>query len=644
MKVTLFKNFKTVTEPHVVDIDEILKAIKNGKWKDVTESIRHTKDLWYKASDEDSLKMLKNEIAIMKEALPCFIPSGQFTKGVEVEKNGRKYTSYRLDECIEQHSGLFLAEWDFNTRLDALKYRDDLQRDPYIYCAFLSVSGDGVAALVRCTPDIALHPKLYTAFLRRYPNLDPTGRNIGRVRYITYDKDLWINKDAKVWTTVAETKADTTSKIEPQRKGYTDYSKLHLPLEKIRLSEEGEKHYILIRMSNMVGALIRDGFVEEAEGERLLQQEIMKKEGVNKENAFQTIKDGIEHGKTIPTRSAEFKRLSDTPIGLGNNYYKVADVSEEIDNLIENGYERGVTIGYNCCEPLISFRLGYTTYLYAAAAVGKTQFAFQIAVNISMQYGWKWAICSPETGAAHEIYAELASVFAKKSFVNNKGLDLEVKARALDFVHNYFYVIDPKDKSYTVYNFYDEVDAIERETGANIQGTILDPFTEFEWDSSGHRGRIEQYLQQALPFVRKNAAAKHRHHIICTHIANQDIRKVAKEEKWYFPMPTYNDIAGGMEWNKKGFQMIAQWRPLDTNKEPLFNPDTGMPYDKYETIFEVQKTKPKGVGKLGRFSLFYDLMSNNYYELTDFNKRRFAFEKEQAVSLKPNEDFFNENQ
>jgi hypothetical protein len=121
-----------------------------------------------------------------------------------------------------------------------------------------------------------------------------------------------------------------------------------------------------------------------------------------------------------------------------------------------------------------------------------------------------------------------------------------------------------------------------------------------------------------------------------------DVRKVNKEDVWYFPMPTYNNIGGGKEWNRKGFQMIAQWRPLDTNREPLFNPETGMPYERNQTIFEVQKTKPKGVGKLGRFSLYYDWVSNNYYELTDFNKPKYAFEKEVSVSLKPNEDFFNE--
>ena len=643
-KVTMFETFKNVSSPHIVKLDTVLEGIKSGKWKEKVEAIRYLKDVWYKTEDKDAAAQLKKEINELKSQLPFVLPSGKFTKGVEVEKKGKKYTTFRADECIEEHSGYFLVEWDFNTRLDAINFKEDCKKDPYIYCSFLSVSGDGLAALVKCKPSINEHPNLYTAYLKRYPSLDPTCRNIGRGRYVSYDKDIYINEDAKVWNTTAETKADLST-TEAPRKAYTDYAKLNIPLEKIRLSEEGERHFILLKASNMVGALVRDGLVDRAEGTRLLRQEISKKPNVDTENAFQTIEDGIDFGLNIPSRSAEYKRLEQTPVGLGINYYKVSDVSDQIDALIENGYPKGVEIGYNCCEDKISFRLGYTTYIYAAAAVGKTQFGFQGAVNISKQYGWKWAICSPETGAAHEIYAELASIFSKKSFVNNKGLDLEVKAKALDFVHTYFYVIDPKDKIYTIFNFYDEVDAIERETGVIIQGTIIDPFTEFPWDMGDYKGRVEQYLAHALSFIRKNAAAKNRHNVICTHLKQQDVRKVPKEEKWYFPMPTYNDLAMGMEWNKKGFQMIAMWRPLDTNKEPLFNPDTGMPYMENETIFEVQKTKPKGVGRIGRFVLFYDWKSNNFYELTDFNKKRFAFDKEESLSLEniitPNESFLD---
>jgi len=83
-----------------------------------------------------------------------------------------------------------------------------------------------------------------------------------------------------------------------------------------------------------------------------------------------------------------------------------------------------------------------------------------------------------------------------------------------------------------------------------------------------------------------------------------------------------NDIAGGMQWSRKGMMVINVWRcPFGLEDA------NGVPYEPNQVEITVVKAKPKIVGKLGSVTLFYDKLSNRYYEIDDKGKKRFAYEQ-----------------
>lgn len=182
MKISVFpkgfysEKFKKIV-PSVKPIGEIeffdyLNHVKNGYYEDEV--------LNYRAGRID------------KSDLPGVTPSGTFT--------------YRSTKNLKDHSGIIVIDIDKDDQLDTYDYkiiRARFRKDPYIYACHLSCSGDGgLAAYVRIDPtkhlDAFLSLEKYFADNYRVI-IDPSGKDVSRFRYVSYDPDLYINEDSQVW-------------------------------------------------------------------------------------------------------------------------------------------------------------------------------------------------------------------------------------------------------------------------------------------------------------------------------------------------------------------------------------------------------------------------------------------------------------
>jgi len=146
-----------------------------------------------------------------------------------------------------------------------------------------------------------------------------------------------------------------------------------------------------------------------------------------------------------------------------------------------------------------------------------------------------------------------------------------------------------------------------------------------------------------LTRLRQNAHSHNRHNCIITHV--RDMEKMKDGDQRYYPVASPNDVAGGRLWWRKGMQMISVYRPLDIKNQPL-NDDNGEPCLENETHIYIQKSKPKGVGKVGMFKLYYDFKKNKYYEMDSIGMKSYAskFWEDNSVAITPNENFDNEEQ
>ena len=168
--ITVFAHIKEVNNPFYKEIDDVLNDIKKGTNKDYIEKLRLEKD-------KEKRNLLKTKLKSI-----CF--SGKFSSRAAIN-------------CVE-HSGF--ACLDFDDVEDPTCLRDTLEGNDYIYSAFISPSGNGVKAIVKIPAIIKDHKKYYEALCETFDTkLDTKTKDISRVCYESFDENLFINHNSKVW-------------------------------------------------------------------------------------------------------------------------------------------------------------------------------------------------------------------------------------------------------------------------------------------------------------------------------------------------------------------------------------------------------------------------------------------------------------
>ena len=304
---------------------------------------------------------------------------------------------------------------------------------------------------------------------------------------------------------------------------------------------------------------------------------------------------------------------------MRNIIYKAEDVRDSLSTLRNEGVKKGAWTGFDSLFDKYSVKKGSTTYIYAGAHQGKSQFGFELMMNLAEYSDWKWAVYTPETGSPTEVFAELLWVYLRKPFLINEHLTAtdEETEKAISFINEHFYIIDSGLQDLSVEGFYTAVEQIEEDNFITIDGCMIDPFTEIKTDvSSGVRDDIA--IGQVLTKIRKHSAEKDYHTIVTVHTKHQQAKY--KNGVPYVDKPTMNDIAGGMQWSRKGMMVVNVWRcPYGLED------GNGVPYEPNQVEITVVKAKPKIVGKLGTVTLYYDKMKNRYYEYDSQGKKQYAY-------------------
>lgn len=189
MIVSIFKSVKDPNTPFNRNVTEALKRIREGNSRDMIEQLRAM-------SPEDYNKN--------KAALPGVCFNGTFKT--------------RSASGLLKHSGLIILDFDkFNTVDDALKFKNKIKKDKYVFAVWISPSQNGVKLLVRI-PDDALKHKGFFEALKIYfnhPNWDDSGKDVSRFCFESYDPDIYTNYDSELWTEIEEPEAEDVGTKEP---------------------------------------------------------------------------------------------------------------------------------------------------------------------------------------------------------------------------------------------------------------------------------------------------------------------------------------------------------------------------------------------------------------------------------------------
>ena len=153
-----------------VDFFDYLDHVQMGRWQDVVLSVR--------AKKTD------------KKKVPSVTVSGTF-------EDRRRVDNFRT------HSGVIGIDLDIQDNPDLNDKKDALAADPYCLALHHSVGGFGLVWYVKVNPE--KHLDAFQAIEKYLSNtygviVDPSGKDVSRLRYVSFDPDMYINKKSKKWT------------------------------------------------------------------------------------------------------------------------------------------------------------------------------------------------------------------------------------------------------------------------------------------------------------------------------------------------------------------------------------------------------------------------------------------------------------
>lgn len=166
--ISIYKNIHDVNSKQTVDLSVFLDAIQSGKWQDQVLKVRTIKD--------------HDERQQAKKSLPYVTISGIFSENRSVKG-------------LSAHSGFISMDLD-NLGSEVEGVRQLLSKDPYVFACFTSCSGTGLCALFKIDPE--KHREAFDGIadylIKTYQLIvDPSGKDVSRPRYVSYDPDLFHN-------------------------------------------------------------------------------------------------------------------------------------------------------------------------------------------------------------------------------------------------------------------------------------------------------------------------------------------------------------------------------------------------------------------------------------------------------------------
>jgi len=180
--ITIFEKYVKVMEQ--ISLEEMLMRIKlciYGQW--IKPLRRMLKDGNRAAYD------------VAKKTLYAFTPSGKFLGG-------------RKREFLVDYTGIVILDFDYLTQELLREIKAIVNGCEYTLACFVSPSGNGLKVLVSVSTGASDHLKAFLSVQRYYQSLtgvdiDPSGKDITRLCFVSMDEDLYYNPGAVVFDPLA---------------------------------------------------------------------------------------------------------------------------------------------------------------------------------------------------------------------------------------------------------------------------------------------------------------------------------------------------------------------------------------------------------------------------------------------------------
>ncbi len=330
---------------------------------------------------------------------------------------------------------------------------------------------------------------------------------------------------------------------------------------------------------------------------------------------------------------------------MTKKFFKASEFEDEVHSSVNETFEKGWSCGWECGDDYMSFKEGFTSYIYAHPHQGKTVFVTEILIHLAKNEGKMICIYSPETGSKKDIVWNLIQVYTGKRMYGKGAYKISKQEidDALFFINKHFVILEhnpfekKEDKQFarfTVRDIFNQVSLAQKEYNCKIDVLCIDPFNLLDRELEDDRKAIQDYVLSTLSFINSASKTMKMHTILVAHLAGAELITDKDTGIEYMPKPHPSNLAGGQSFWRAGYQMVGLWRP----PFGVVDKKTGYSFPDNALRIFVQKTKPFGVGKIGMFEIFYDTDTHTLYETYgevrfrcgELSKRGIAFNNPSA--------------
>ena len=318
----------------------------------------------------------------------------------------------------------------------------------------------------------------------------------------------------------------------------------------------------------------------------MLRDELVRRFGADRCRVLDFGEDCKDANEHLMAHGRESLRqcLTNAPEIKVDGVFTVSDFEQSLDAIFEFGLQKGVTIGHENVDRLISFETKRLCMVTGYPGSGKSEFIDEIAERLNMKYGWKFAFFSPENAPLAYHASKLIEKFTGKKF-SKETLSFGEYKQVKEHLEQNFFFISPCD--YKISTILDKAKYLVRRKG--IKALVIDPYNRLEDEKGGQKETdyISLLLDKLTNF------AQH-HDILIILMAHPT--KPAKNKEGKIDPPTLYDISGSAHFfNKADFGIVVHRDRTNNTVE-----------------IRVEKVKFRHLGEPGTALMKYNINNGRY--------------------------------
>lgn len=275
--------------------------------------------------------------------------------------------------------------------------------------------------------------------------------------------------------------------------------------------------------------------------------------------------------------------------------YTTKVYTHDLYDYYQNGHGAGESTGIASLDDLFTLAPGRLIVVTGVPSSGKSEFVDQIAMNLAMMRGWKWAVASFENPPAMHM-AKMAEKIMGKPFYEGKTprMARHELDHAVEFMNKHTLFLENRDGRLA------SIDSIITRTKQavmrlGVRGLIIDPYNYIARPKAdAEHVFISEMLTELKAFLEAYG-------VTCFFVAHP--QKMQRRQDGTYPVPKGMDISGSMAWYAKA--------------------DIGLTVNRGPEAVEIHcwKARFKWEAQMGVRNLYYDIPTGRYFERAPFGNK-----------------------